>query len=377
MLHSIVFFDWFWEFAAYLPFALSVVGGLLLGLGLFSSRGWQPTCRRCRHDLRGCTSTTCPECGADLDARGAVRAGRVQLRPLTLAIAMLCLGIAIATLPAFGFTPLWARTALAERLDPQDLIRTALGDGEPLAEQIHSARLVRQDPAYLDALFVECIRHFREDPLVASFDQYVETLSIMRAAPNFTPAIGKSIAASIRERVENGSVSAATATQMFGQMSKRVIDEGGMADELLRCDAIVAELGRLLVPNGALVGVPFCVNSTMSGSAFVGSVDPPRITTVRHRAEGVADWTTAADEASGSPRFSMPNARFLTLDTPGRYELEVNAVLRVSASDGTTREVPITHMLSVVVVGRTRSRSPRSAARSIANRSKRCCDESS
>jgi len=76
----------------------------LLGVG-FLRRGWSgrrvdnhPWCRACRFDLRGRWpgAEKCPECGAVLDAVGAVEIGRRLRRPALLGLGrLLLLGCAV------------------------------------------------------------------------------------------------------------------------------------------------------------------------------------------------------------------------------------------------------------------------------------------
>ncbi|GEM_PF-3726368 len=77
--------------------AFAVVGALLFVGGVRGRRiDDHPWCRRCRFDLFGspAESSRCPECGADLDSRRAVRQGRRRRRPIVLSSGALLLVIA-------------------------------------------------------------------------------------------------------------------------------------------------------------------------------------------------------------------------------------------------------------------------------------------
>ncbi|MFN5497235.1 MAG: hypothetical protein ACK5C3_11755, partial [bacterium] len=68
----------FWTALAYTGGVLAFIAGMLVVRAVRGRPvGWQPVCRRCKHDLRGVDpgKGTCPECGADLTRSGAVRTG--------------------------------------------------------------------------------------------------------------------------------------------------------------------------------------------------------------------------------------------------------------------------------------------------------------
>lgn len=77
--------------------AFGVIGSLLFIGGLRGRRvDDHPWCRQCRFDLFGSPSRSsrCPECGANLDSRRAVRHGRRKRRPVVLSSGALLLVIA-------------------------------------------------------------------------------------------------------------------------------------------------------------------------------------------------------------------------------------------------------------------------------------------
>lgn len=118
--------------------ALLVIGsGLLLLTGCLAARGWNgllvtwsPTCRRCRFDLRGCSGSTCPECGADLARWGGVSEGLRQHRWGLLGATLLLVIVASGLIASsrFGWPergwawwllnrPLWAMEGLLKDQD--------------------------------------------------------------------------------------------------------------------------------------------------------------------------------------------------------------------------------------------------------------------
>ncbi len=80
---------------------LMAAGGVIgIGLLVVGVRGRKiddhPVCRRCRFDLIGLPgAASCPECGADLSRRGAVRLGQRKRRPRVVAIGALALGLSL------------------------------------------------------------------------------------------------------------------------------------------------------------------------------------------------------------------------------------------------------------------------------------------
>lgn len=106
---------------------LAIVGGLGLAMAAVAVRGRRlndhPICRRCRFDLVGIFpgGAACPECGASLSPRRAVRLGERRMRPAMLAAAatvlVLDLGVGGVTIWAYrsGFDlntikPAWLLT---------------------------------------------------------------------------------------------------------------------------------------------------------------------------------------------------------------------------------------------------------------------------
>lgn len=86
---------------------LSFLSLLTLALSLRGRRiDTHPTCRRCKFDLINLPSTTCPECGANLEAPKAIRTGnRQRLRRLAIfSCFLLVIGVAGSGLSIYGTT---------------------------------------------------------------------------------------------------------------------------------------------------------------------------------------------------------------------------------------------------------------------------------
>lgn len=128
---------------------LLIAGLSILLTGLFLRHGTRPSCRACGYDLSALAPARCPECNADLAARGAIRIGdrRKPLVRVGAAIAMLALaGLIYTFVHAPGLDqrkPLWLlRAELAmvntkgqERV-VQELQRRLSSQATPLRERI-------------------------------------------------------------------------------------------------------------------------------------------------------------------------------------------------------------------------------------------------
>ena len=100
--------DWVWDNLHYAAPLLALFAGAFIIQGVIGARrGWHPTCRRCKHDLRAASAgvggsfTVCPECGADLQPSRAVATGRLRVRPWLIVVGI-----------AFGVTAGYASSAL-------------------------------------------------------------------------------------------------------------------------------------------------------------------------------------------------------------------------------------------------------------------------
>ena len=100
--------DWVWDNLHYAAPLLALFAGAFIIQGVIGARrGWHPTCRRCKHDLRAASAgvggsfTVCPECGADLQPSRAVATGRLRVRPWLIVVGI-----------AFGVTAGYASSTL-------------------------------------------------------------------------------------------------------------------------------------------------------------------------------------------------------------------------------------------------------------------------
>jgi len=92
------------------PLILILTIGSLVGVAA-AVLGWRgrriddhPWCRRCRFDLFGLDQPEiCPECGADLHARRAVRFGQRRKRPIVLTAGLLMLILSLTGLGVLGY----------------------------------------------------------------------------------------------------------------------------------------------------------------------------------------------------------------------------------------------------------------------------------
>jgi hypothetical protein len=120
----------FWTALAYTDGVLAFVAGMLVVRAVRGTPvGWQPVCRRCKHDLRGVDPSkgTCPECGADLTTSGAVRTGGRVRRAGAIIVALI--GVVIAGSSLWWLTPAriyQLRTDLVASMPFETLVDTAL-----------------------------------------------------------------------------------------------------------------------------------------------------------------------------------------------------------------------------------------------------------
>jgi len=137
----------FWSALPYTGAALGVAAGAVIAQGLWGARrGWQPSCRRCAHDLRGvdAASAKCPECGADLAKTGAVIAGARRVRPVLVVTGLVLLAAA-------GMAQAWLRSAsglrreLADRVPASTLLLFACepGSSAEFYQQALESRVLR------------------------------------------------------------------------------------------------------------------------------------------------------------------------------------------------------------------------------------------
>jgi hypothetical protein len=88
------------------PILAALAGAVLLWLGLRGSKiDNHPICRKCGFDLFGLDmAVKCPECGADLEARDAIRLGHRERRAVPLTAGLVLLTSAMAVLLAIGLS---------------------------------------------------------------------------------------------------------------------------------------------------------------------------------------------------------------------------------------------------------------------------------
>lgn len=120
----------FWTALTYTGGVLAFVAGMLVVRAIRGkSVGWQPICRRCKHDLRGVDPSkgTCPECGADLTRSGAVRTGGRVRRAGAIVVALVA--VAVAGVALWWLTPSRIsriRTDLVASMPLETLVDTML-----------------------------------------------------------------------------------------------------------------------------------------------------------------------------------------------------------------------------------------------------------
>lgn len=120
----------FWIALGYAGGVLAFVAGMLVVRAVRGRPvGWQPVCRRCKHDLRGVDpgKGTCPECGADLTRSGAVRTGGRVRRAGAIVVALIAVAVAGTTL--WWLTPAriyQLRSDLAASMPLEMLVDTAM-----------------------------------------------------------------------------------------------------------------------------------------------------------------------------------------------------------------------------------------------------------
>ncbi|MDZ4828798.1 MAG: hypothetical protein SGJ09_01195 [Phycisphaerae bacterium] len=168
MIPAIVFSDRVWTVIDFAPVAFAAIGGIALTLGWWGTRGWEPRCRRCGHELRsaidGATSAAtplsiCTECGSDLRSRAAVRQGRRCIR-----LGWPGLGVAMLTLAGLTSPPaVWRarsiRSALVRQVETARLLALIRVDGSSnvVATQEFNRRLTQSDLTVAPAVVASLI----------------------------------------------------------------------------------------------------------------------------------------------------------------------------------------------------------------------------
>jgi hypothetical protein len=156
-----------------LPAVVALASLALLYVGLRGRRvNDHPICRRCGFDLVGRPpgSTRCPECGAELGGRRAVRVGARQRRGGLVTIALVLL---VPSLACVGFLG-WAE------ISGFPLVRH-----KPVWWLLNDARST--DPVSRDAAFTEMLRRLRSGELTrAGVRQVVGRALVVQADPRTT-----------------------------------------------------------------------------------------------------------------------------------------------------------------------------------------------
>ena len=158
----------FWSALPYTGAVLGVAAGAVIAQGLWGARrGWQPSCRRCAHDLRSVLrgSLTCPECGSDLAKAGAVDAGARRVRPALVVAGVLLLAGAFAA-------QAWLRSAgalrreLADRVPASTLLQLACepGSSAEFYQQALESRVLRVRVASSMGMLDQALEILAVDP---------------------------------------------------------------------------------------------------------------------------------------------------------------------------------------------------------------------
>jgi hypothetical protein len=345
MLKSIVVFEGLWDALTYAPFALAILGGMLLGIGLFTARGWQPTCRRCRHDLREESGDRCPECGSDLKASNAVRSGRRQVRwvPLAASLVVLALGAS----PYLGLSTHEVRQWLAERLDPRDVYRLATS-GNKFAASLHSQRMKQFDDAYVRMFIDETIRHFRDDPLSRS-DPMAGDVQRLHAAPKGqSPYLTQldEIITTLIKRADASEADAKAAVHLLSTLAPR--NDPKLQAQFLSSDALLAACIELQVQPRIRRGSPLSARPAWTGMILLNERLEPRVQSVRWRKPGSETW-------SESVVISSEDDLLPGLEEDGEFEIELGLELNIPrnliAAGSKERTVRVARTVRVEVIG--------------------------
>lgn len=341
MLEAITFFDLLWDTLRWLPHVLTILGGVGLGIGLFSSRGWEPTCRRCRHDLRGVRDEKCPECGANLAAPRGVQPGRrcVSPTPTVLGIVAIALGL----LPQVGLRPQDLRLAFVRQL-PKSTIAERWIAGNNWAQAIHLEFVTRNDAEY-HALLVELAeRRVKNGAFVGSADPLLSHLLIF-GPRNGSGTIDSSLLPLFKAVVDRASVSELDAKKVIELLPHVEFARGPEGQRIIAAsDAIARSYISLTAQPRGISGEPISLQSGWNGFMFFGSDLRPTITQARWRPAGTDVWKTlsAAERTDRDPLFP----EFVPIDHEGEIEIEADLTLAIPAGaagkDTPARSITVT-----------------------------------
>ncbi len=330
MLHDIVFLEPLWDALSFAPVLLSILGGGLLALGLFGARGWEPSCRRCRHDLRAVAldapDARCPECGFDLTGRDGVRAGRRRTRWGRVSAGALCVALGVA--PSFGLTTTTLRATLAGTLPPAAIYAEHLA-GTRLASTIHMQRVT--DEAYASAALDEIARLYAGPPSGWPNERpLMDALDILRQqdSAGLRPADAASSPDAFENRLARRFVEAAAEENgahavRVAQLAQRLAGGGSDLTKrlLLASEALLPLWIRVHVPKTVIAGESATISASFNPGWFSGRVRPePRVRSVRSRPGPDAPWT----EVPITTEFMGPT---IHPTEPGALELEITVDL--------------------------------------------------
>lgn len=332
MLQDLVFLDSLWDALAFAPSILGILGGGLLALGLFGVRGWQPSCRGCRHDLRAVPlegpNARCPECGRDLTTRNAVRAGRMTVRWGRVLGGLLCIGLGLA--PLVGGSPASLRFGLARTLPPAGIYAEHLA-GDRFASTIHMLRM--SDAAYTEAVVDEVMRLYAAAPANWPNERpLMDLLDIMRNRttadePGASPELrlAQRFAAAAEEESGTHAARAALLAQLLlAKGDDRVIRT------LVQSESLVPHWITVQLPKTALVGEDISFRASFSAGLLTSRMRlEPRVRSVRSRAQAAAPWT----DVPLRQEFQGPT---MTATDAGPLELELTVELALPLEPGQT-----------------------------------------
>ncbi|MBL9147959.1 MAG: zinc ribbon domain-containing protein [Phycisphaerae bacterium] len=351
MLTSIVFNAWLWYLLGFAPLALAFLAGAVVWSGLFGQKGWNPRCCRCGHDLRrSLEASTCPECGANLARRGAVRAGRPTLRLGRLIVGLGLVGVVVAlTVPSL-LPPSKVRQSLADHVAFADLVAYATGQSPDRFTQSVIDRRVAQglDDETLEALIVSAC-----NDVSASGQPSAVVLRFLDEASKgnqLTDAAHQRLAEAwvqwMRSAMTTGGITMPQGT--FGRFIRDKADVYSKA--LSACPECFAKTIRLTVhPNAAVPTATMFVSASTGMELRLMNIDTSlTIDRVDVRREGETEWRRADVEDQGNVGLGLNASRAIppgTFRHIGPHELRVAGTIKVDVPRATPaafeRVVPI------------------------------------
>jgi hypothetical protein len=328
MFEALAFFDLLWDILRWAPFVVAILGGVILGAGLFSTRGWQPTCRRCHHDLRRVQDDRCPECGAELASPRSVRTGARRISVPLVVVGVIA--IALGSLPQFGLRPQDLRLALARRA-PKQAIAERWMKGDNLATAIHLEYVRTNDAEYDAILIAAAIDRVKNGPLPGTNDPLLSQLLVFRqqASSGDTARLIPLLKALV-ERASASAQDAKAVRDFLPLVDLSRIAEGRQL--IAASDALMLSWLYLSDPPQAVVGEPVPLQAGWNGMMIVGEDLRPTIDAARWRPAGSKDWKPLSLPDSDSMFPQLP-----AIEHEGGIEVELELTLDVPAKvAGTT-----------------------------------------